>query len=68
MKKSEVLEFFGGAKRTAQALDITDSAVRMWSDDLSDGQASKVYVAAMREKGAQTAQRMWPEMLKSIAS
>ncbi len=64
MKKSDVLEFFGSYKQTAVALDITDSAVRMWPDELTSAIAAKVFVAAIQMKGSPKTRAQWPEMFE----
>ena len=61
MKKSEVLEMFDGQKGAAFALDITDSAVRIWPDELGPYQVGRVIVASIRWKGVRATKRRWPE-------
>ena len=42
MKKSEVIEYFGSAARTARAMRISRAAVTMWPDELGDYVAFRV--------------------------
>jgi hypothetical protein len=42
MKKSEVIEYFGSAARTARAMRISRAAVTMWPDELGDNVSFKV--------------------------
>ena len=42
MKKSEVIEYFGSAARTARAMRISRAAVSLWPDELGDNVAFKV--------------------------
>lgn len=42
MKKSEVIEYFGSAARTARAMHISRAAVSLWPDVLGDNVSFKV--------------------------
>lgn len=44
MKKSDVLEYFGGAAKTASALGVTRSAVSQWGDTVPESSAYKIEV------------------------
>ena len=44
MKKSDVIEYFGSAAKTARALRISPSAVTRWEDDIPDSSAYKVEI------------------------
>ena len=60
MQKTEVLEFFGGSKRAATALDVTDSAVRMWPDEIGSHLAARVIRAGIQRKGVTATRELWP--------
>jgi hypothetical protein len=45
MKKTEVIEYFGSAAKTARALRISRAAVCLWPDELSDRTAFIVELA-----------------------
>ena len=64
MTKSEVLEFFGGSKRAAYALDVTDSAVRMWPETLGYKLAARVIVAGIQHRGVQETRQRFPDMFE----
>ena len=42
MKKKDVIEFFGGVKSTAQALKISEQAVRKWPQTLCESRAHHI--------------------------
>ena len=44
VKKSDVIEYFGGAAKTAAALGVTRSAVSQWNDTVPEGSAYKIEV------------------------
>jgi predicted nucleotidyltransferase len=49
MKKTEVLEYFGGVAKTARAMRLTAASVYRWPDELTDLLAYRVELAT---KGA----------------
>lgn len=44
MKKRDVIEYFGGIKQTAQALDLWPQTIYQWGDDVPDTLAYKIQV------------------------
>lgn len=42
MKKSDVLDYFGGVSKAAKALGITKSAVSVWREDIPYGRAFQI--------------------------
>lgn len=68
MKKREVLKMFGGYKKTAHALDVTDSAVRQWPKKLGNRLAAAVIVASIQHKGVEATQKRWPVYFERQAS
>ena len=44
MKKRDVIEYFGGIKEAAQALDIWPQTIYAWGDDVPDNVAYKIQV------------------------
>ncbi|ATM01292.1 Cro/Cl family transcriptional regulator [Aeromonas sp. CA23] len=42
MKKNDVLEYFGGVSKAANALGITRSAVSQWDDIVPESSAYKI--------------------------
>lgn len=44
MRTSEVIEFFGGVKQVADALDIWPQAVYQWGDIVPESSAYKIEV------------------------
>lgn len=44
MKKSTVIEYFGGVTATAKALGISHAAVSNWKEDIPSGRAYQVEV------------------------
>jgi len=42
MKKSDVLDYFGGVSKTAKALGITKSAVSVWREVIPYGRAFQI--------------------------
>lgn len=44
MKKIDVIEYFGGVKQTAQALDLWPQTIYQWGDNVPDTLAYKIQV------------------------
>lgn len=61
VKKEDVLKFFGGVLKTAQALEIGEPAVKMWAEKLGYKQAACVLIAAQQVKGVDATRRKWPK-------
>ena len=61
MKKTDVLEFFGGVKATAHAMDYTTQAIQQWPDELSKGQEAKVAIQIVKQKGIKAARSAFPK-------
>lgn len=68
VEKTEVVEFFGGCKDTAYALDLTTNAVYQWPDELGKRLIGQVIVAAIKSQGIDKTRRQWPEQFQRIAS
>jgi hypothetical protein len=60
MEKKDVIEFFGGVRKTARALGISHAAVINWGDSIPVGRAYQVQVISkgklkVKQQGATSA-------------
>ena len=44
MKKKDVIEYFGGIKQAARALDIWPQTIYQWGEDVPENMAYKIQV------------------------
>ena len=68
MEKSDVLEFFGGQKRTAFALDLTYQAIDRRGDTLSKRLSAQVILAGIQHRGINATRQQWPSLFDRVAS
>lgn len=68
MEKQIVVNFFGGWKETAQAMDLTYNACQAWSDPLPVRVAQRVIAVGIQVKGVEATKRTFPLMFKRRAS
>lgn len=69
MKKSEVIEFFGGTAATAQALRMTPSGVRSIRENrtglVNETFGLRVIGAAIRARGIHATRTQWPKFFEA---
>lgn len=60
MDKNKVIAHFGGIKETAQALGVTQTAVRRWGKEIPQGRAYQIHVmtnGALKSKPSKAGQQ-----------